>query len=98
MYRFQRLFRAGDFLEDGGCGSGPDERLGAGVVLFEVVHDRGLQLGDGVEGAATDAFFGDLGEEALDQVEPGRRGRGEVQMEARMRREPASDLGGLMVA
>ena len=65
-------------------------------MLFEVVHDRGLQLGDGVEGAATDAFFGDLGEEALDQVEPGGGGRSEVQMEARMRREPASDLGGLM--
>src|SRR5512134_701810 len=85
VYRFQRLFRAGDFLEDGGCGSGPDERLGAGIVLFEVGHDRGLQLGDAVEGATADAFVGDFGEEAFDQVEPGRRGRGEVQMEARMR-------------
>ena len=70
------MFRAGDFFEDGAGGSGPDERFGVGIVLSKIVHDRLLQLGDAVEGAAADALFGDLGEEALDQVEPGGGGRG----------------------
>jgi hypothetical protein len=36
-------------------------------------------------------FSGDLGEEAFDHVEPGRRGQREVQVKARMRCEPAFD-------
>jgi len=38
----------------------------------------------------------DLGEEALDHVEPGGRRRGEVQMKTGMRREPALDGRGFM--
>jgi len=41
-------------------------------------------------------FAGDLGEEAFDHVEPGRRGRCEVQMEARMYLEPALHGRGLV--
>src|SRR5215471_9172645 len=55
-----------------------------------------LELGDGFEGAAADAVSGDLGEEALDHVEPGRRSRCEVQVEARMGLEPALHDGCLM--
>ena len=64
------LFRAGDFFEDFGGGLGPDEGLGVGIVVVEVVHDGGFEFGDAVEDAAADALVGDLGEEALDQVEP----------------------------
>src|SRR3712207_8539494 len=48
-------------------------------------------VGDALEGAAPDALAGDLGEEPLDQVEPGRRGRREMQVEARMLRQPRLD-------
>src|SRR6516225_6990313 len=48
------------------------------------------------EGAAADPVAGDLGKEALDHIEPGSRGRCEVQMEARMGLEPALNGSGLV--
>ena len=65
-------------------------------MVFQVLHDSPLQLGDALEGATSNAVSGDLGEEAFDHVEPGRRGGCEVQMEAWMRLEPAFDGGRLM--
>ena len=55
------------------------------------VHDAdgAFELRDTLEGGAADTFSGDLGEEALDHVEPGSRGLREVQMEAGMGFEPA---------
>ena len=50
---------------------GPDEGLGVVVVLGEEAVDGGLQVDDGVEDAALEAPLGELGEEALDGVEPG---------------------------
>jgi len=44
----------------------------------------------------SDAFAGDLGEEALDHIEPGRRRRNEVEMKALVRFEPALDPGGFV--
>ena len=44
--------------------------LGFGVVVQEVVVDRGFQFGDAGEGAAPDALPRDLREEALDEVHP----------------------------
>jgi transposase len=90
------LFRAGDFFEDFAGGLGPDEGLGVGIVVFEIVHDGAFELGDACEDAAADAVAGDLGEEPLDHVEPGRRGGREVQVKAGMRLEPALYGGGLM--
>jgi hypothetical protein len=55
-----------------------------------------LSSSDALEGAAADAFTSDLGEEAFDHVEPGRRGRCEVQMEAGMCLEPALHGRGLV--
>ncbi len=69
--RFQRLFPTVDFFDDGAGGSRPDEEDGVGVMSVEVVVDSDLQIDDGVEHAATDALSSDLGEEALDQIEPG---------------------------
>ena len=83
------MFRTGDFFEDFVGGFGPDERLWIGIVVVQVVMDSALKFGDALEGAAADAVSRDLGEEALNHVEPGGRGRREVQMEAGMRLEPA---------
>ena len=88
VYRFQRLFRTRDFFQDSSCGSGPDERFWAGIVLFEVAHDGGLEIGDALEDAAAYALSGDGGEEPLDHVDPGCRGGGEVEVEPSMRLEP----------
>ncbi len=52
--------------------------------------------------AAAEFTVGQLGEPPLDQVEPGRAGRGEVQMEPGMSDQPGLDLrslvGGVVVA
>ena len=70
VYRFQRLFRTDNLSEDVARRLCPDEGLGVGVMVLEVVHDRALQFCDAFESAPADAFFGDLGKKALNQVEP----------------------------
>jgi hypothetical protein len=47
------LFRTGDFFEDFAGGLGPDEGLGIGVVVLEVVHDGAFELADALEGAGS---------------------------------------------
>jgi len=68
--------------------TGPDEGLGIRIVILQVFHDGDLEIGDALEGTAPDAVSGDLGEEPLDHVEPGSRGRREVQMEAGVLLDP----------
>jgi len=70
VYRFQRLFRTDNLSEDVACRLCPDEGLGVGVMVLEVVHDRALQFCDAFESASAYAFFGDLGKKALNHVEP----------------------------
>ena len=66
------LFERAAFLgKDLVGGLGPEVGLGAGIVAQEVIVDRLLQLGHARERPAPDALIGDLGEEALDEVEPG---------------------------
>ncbi len=74
----------------------PLEGLGVGVVIVEEAVDRGLEVGDGSEDAALETALGQDGEEALDSVEPGGRGRGEVERPARVARQP-SPHGGMLV-
>ncbi len=85
---------------DGGddCGGicGPPEGLGIGVVLVEEAVDGGLQIDDRAEDAAFQPPLGELGEEALDGVEPRTRGRREVERPARMAGEPCTHLEVLM--
>ena len=52
----------------------------------------------GVEDAAFEATSRELGEEAFDRVDPGGRGRREVEGEAGMALEPGHDLGVLVRA
>ena len=54
------------------------------------------QVGDAVEDAAGGRFFGELTEPALDEVEPGARGRGEVEVEAGVLGQPGIDVGVLV--
>jgi hypothetical protein len=74
--------------EDVGGGLGPHVGLGGCIVLQQVVFDRLFQFGDAGERATANAFVRDPGEEALDEVQPGRRCRDEVHLESRMLGEP----------
>src|SRR5215213_6659892 len=76
------LAEAGDAGEDVVCGFGPDERLRVGVVLCNVGVDGRLQRGRAGEGAALETPAVEQRKPALDEVEPGRAGRREVQVEA----------------
>src|SRR3954463_1182195 len=80
----QRLVPAYDGGDDlvGVCG--PGEGLGVMVGLVEIAVDGGLEGDDGGEHAAVHSALGERGEEGLDCVEPGARGRGEVEGEARV--------------
>jgi hypothetical protein len=81
--------RGDDFLGIGG----PHEGLGIVVGFPEKAIDRGLEIDDRAKHAAFEAALGQLGEEALDGVEPGGRGRRVVEHKARMSAEPGSRLG-----
>ena len=66
----------------------PDEGPGALVVLLDEVLDGGLQGDERGEDAALELSAGQLGEEALDGVEPRGRGGREVEGPARVAGEP----------
>ena len=59
-----------------------------GVVMRDVLMDGGDQFGHAGEHAAAQALGGDVAEEALDHVQPRRRGRREVHVEARVFGQP----------
>ena len=62
------------------------------IGLGEVAVDSGLEIDDALEDAAFEPLPGQLGEEAFDGIEPGGRGRGEVEMEPRVPFEPGPHL------
>jgi hypothetical protein len=66
----------------------PFEGFGMGVVIVEEAIDRGLEVGDGSEDSAFEAAFGEGCEETLNGVEPGGRGRREVEGPSRIARQP----------
>jgi hypothetical protein len=68
-----------------------------GVVIVGEAVDCGLEVGDGPENAPLEAGLCEDGEEALDGIEPGRRGRREVEGPSWMARQPAADDGGVIV-
>jgi HD superfamily phosphohydrolase len=69
--RIQHLVPSFDSGDDGGGIGGPAEGLGMGVVLVEEAVDGGLEVGKRTEDAAFQSPLGELGEEALDGIEPG---------------------------
>ena len=68
------------------------------VMVFGPGGDRGSEVGDASESAAAQAFVGEFFEPAFDQVQPGTRGRGVVQVPAAtiFVREPFRDFRGGM--
>ena len=75
---------------------GPCEGLWRLVCLGEEAVDGSLEIDDGSENAAFQTSLEQLGEVALDGVEPGAGGRREVEDEALMPCEPGTNLGMLM--
>src|SRR5690242_15909931 len=67
------------FGQDGVGVFGPEERFAALVPAVDERADGLDEVADGVEAAAADGLAGDDPEEDLHQVQPGPRGRGEVQ-------------------
>ncbi len=92
----QRLVPAFDGGDDAVGVGGPDEWFRLIVVLGEEAVDGRLEVHDGAEDAALEASLRELGEEALHRVQPGARGRHEMEGEARVALEPAPDLGVLV--
>jgi hypothetical protein len=75
---------------------GPDEGLGVGIVMVEVFVDGSFGAWNGGEDAASDALVSDQAEEALDPIEPGGRGGGEVQVKAGLLGQPCLKVGMLV--
>jgi hypothetical protein len=67
----------------------PYEGLRVGVAVFDPFGDSVFELGHAVERASSDALPCNLGEQSLDEVEPGAGCRREVECDARMALEPA---------
>src|SRR5438552_17293182 len=77
-----------DLTQDRGRRRRPDEWTRMGVVVPYVRANRGDEGGDAAEGPAPDSFARDLGEEALDEVQPRRPGGGEVEVKPRVLAHP----------
>jgi hypothetical protein len=67
-------------------GLGPDEVLAAVVPTVDEGPDLDHEVSDGGKRATVDGLAFDDGEPDLDQVQPGSRRRGEVHLDARVRR------------
>jgi hypothetical protein len=75
---------------------GPCEGSGIVVGLGEEAIDGGLKVDHALEDAALEPAFAELGEEALDGVDPTGRGRCEVEGPSRMTDKPGAHLGVLV--
>ena len=85
------MFPAADFFDDGIGVGGPDEWFGIGIGLLQEAVDGGLEIDDAFEDAAFEPPPCQLGEEALDGVEPGGGGWGEMEMKALVPFEPGAN-------
>src|SRR5205823_161976 len=78
-----------DFAEDRVRVLGPDKTSRRFVVVLKIAVDGGDEVGDALEGPASNAVAGNFSEPALDQIEPRAAGGDEVKVHARMTAEPA---------
>src|ERR687888_659149 len=72
-------------------GGGPQEGASLTIIVLHELVDLGDELRHAGERAATDGALGDERKPALNLIEPGRIRRREVEMIARMPRDPATD-------
>ena len=84
-----------DLFEDLVDAFGPDEGFWIGVVVIDIKLDGLDEIGDALEGSASDAF-GDFSKPTLHEVKPRGTRWDKVQMEARVFFYPAFDAGMLM--
>ena len=73
------------------CGS--DEWFWLLILIGDEAVDGGLEIDDAFEDAAFEAAFGQDGEEALDGIEPTRRGGREVKRPSRIAAQAVDHLG-----
>jgi len=90
------MTKSGDTGEDFVGRFGPHKRPGPLVGDRDVPPDRGLELLRTAMHAAAQLFLGEGGKPPFDEVDPGRPGRREVHVVARMAREPAPNAGRLV--
>ncbi len=76
----------------------PNEGFGVCVGIGDEAVDGELQLNDGLKYAALEPLTRELGKKPFDSIEPGCRGRGEVESPARMSRQPLPHLWMFAVA
>lgn len=86
------MLPAFDSGEDALWIGGPNEGFRIGVYLGNEAVDGDMQVNDGSEHAPFETTAGELGEEAFDRIEPGCRGRSEVERPAGMPGEPLAYL------
>src|SRR5258707_8642604 len=67
-------------------------------MFADVAANGGDEGGNTAERATAQALAGELGEEALDEIQPGGASRGEVKMKSRVLREPRLHRGMLVGA
>lgn len=87
---------AGEGVEDLVGGLGPDEGLGVSVPLVDPAAQVSFEFDHAAMGRAAQFAVGQFGEPALDQVEPGGAGGGEVQVEPGMAQQPVLDRWGFV--
>ena len=87
------LTKSREFPKDCVGSSSPHEGLRICIVGANEAIDFFDEVGGGVERAPTDSALSDEGEEALDLIEPGGIGGGEVNVPTRPACEPRSDFG-----
>jgi hypothetical protein len=89
------LTKASDACQDLVGSFRPDERLGVRVGQLGVTVDRELEFAGAAVHAPAELFLRERREPALDKIDPGGAGRREVQMEARVARQPPVNRGRL---
>jgi hypothetical protein len=90
------MTKAGDTREDLIGRLGPHEGLRSLVIHGQVVVDGRLEVARAAVNATAELFLGEQREPALDEIDPGRALRREVQMIPGTLRQPALDQGGLV--
>ena len=78
-----------DLLQDVSGAGGPDERLGALVVVIDVVSERGDEFFDIAKDATAQPVLSQIPKEAFHHIQPGRTGEREVHVKTRVALEPA---------
>src|SRR3954462_3636459 len=74
----------------------PAEGLRRSIMVVEKGRDGGFEVLNTAMNAAADLLIGQRGKEALDLVQPGTAGRGQMHMPARPLRQPIADQRGLV--